>query len=53
MRAWPLELVNGAPMDVDKTARNVPCLREQLGLALFNGFDPDNFPTTTLPALAL
>lgn len=39
-------------MDVDKTARNVESLRRQLGLALFTGFSPDNFPVTTLPALA-
>lgn len=52
VRAWPLELVNGAPMDVAKTTRNVAALREQLGLALFTGFDPNTFPTTTLPGLA-
>lgn len=53
VRAWPLELVNGAPMDVAKTERHVQDLQEQLGLALFRGFDPGNFPTTTLPSLAL
>jgi predicted DsbA family dithiol-disulfide isomerase len=46
-------LVNGEPMDVAKTAQHVKDLQEQLGLALFRGFDPDHFPTTTLPALAL
>ncbi len=52
VRAWPLELVNGAPMDVEKTTHHVQDLREQLGLALFRGYDPDNFPTTTLSGLA-
>ncbi|HVT75821.1 MAG TPA: DsbA family protein [Acidimicrobiales bacterium] len=52
VRAWPLELVNGAPMDVGKTTRNVAALREQLDVGLFEGFDPARFPTTTLPALA-
>ncbi len=39
-------------MDVAKTARHVDDLKQQLGLALFRGFSPDNFPTTTLSALA-
>ncbi len=52
-RAWPLELVDGAPMDVAKTARNIADLRGQLGVDLFNGFNPDTFPSTTLPALAV
>lgn len=53
VRAWPLELVNGAPMDVAKTAHHVHDLRSQLGVTLFDGFDAATFPTTTLPALAL
>jgi predicted DsbA family dithiol-disulfide isomerase len=52
-RAWPLELVNGAPMNVDKTANHIHELRAQLGINLFNGFAPESFPTTTIPALAL
>lgn len=52
VRAWPLELVNGHPMDVGKTTKNVRELRSQLGVSLFEGFDPHTFPTTTLPALA-
>lgn len=53
VRAWPLELVNGHPMDVGKTTKNVRELRKQLGVPLFEGFDRHTFPTTTLPALAL
>lgn len=52
VRAWPLELVNGKPMDVGKTRDNVRELRSQLGIELFAGFNPDHFPTTTLMALA-
>lgn len=52
VRAWPLELVNNAPMDVVKTTHHIKDLKEQLGLVLFRGFDPGNFPTTTLPGLA-
>lgn len=53
VRAWPLELVNGEPMNVDKTAHHVRDLRAQLGLDCFNGFERASFPTTMLPALAV
>ncbi len=52
VRAWPLELVNGAPLDPDTTAHHVEELRAQVAPDLFRGFDPAHFPTTTLPALA-
>ncbi len=53
VRAWPLELVNRSPMNVDKTVHHVHDLRTQLHVELFEGFDPQHFPTTTLPGLAL
>lgn len=53
VRAWPLELVNQAPMDPQKTAEHVEVLRDQVAHDLFRGFDPTNFPTTSLPALAV
>ena len=53
VRAWPLELVNGEPMSVEKTAHHVRDLRAELGLDCFNGFDAERFPTTMIPALAL
>ena len=53
VRAWPLELVNGVPLDPAITAEHVDSLRSQLGLDLFAGFDPQRFPRTSLPALAL
>jgi predicted DsbA family dithiol-disulfide isomerase len=52
VRAWPLELVNGAPLDPEATARHIQELRAQVAPDLFVGFDPNHFPTTTLPALA-
>jgi predicted DsbA family dithiol-disulfide isomerase len=52
IRAWPLELVNGAPLDPDVTASHVRELRSQVAPHLFGGFDPNHFPTTSLPALA-
>ena len=53
VRAWPLELVNQAPMDVAKAAEHVVELREHVAPHAFAGFDPAHFPSTTLPALAL
>jgi len=53
VRAWPLELVNNAPMNPDKTDEHIRHLREQVVPGLFAGFNRSTFPTTTLPALAL
>jgi 2-hydroxychromene-2-carboxylate isomerase len=53
VRAWPLELVNGAPMDASFIAEEVEDLRSQVAPDLFMGFRADRFPISTLPALAL
>jgi predicted DsbA family dithiol-disulfide isomerase len=53
IRAWPLELVNDAPLDADLIAREVVALRAQVAPDLFVGFDPRRFPSTSVPALAL
>ena len=53
VRAWPLELVNGAPVDRTVVAREVEELREQVAPELFRAFDPSAFPRSSLPALAL
>jgi predicted DsbA family dithiol-disulfide isomerase len=53
VRAWPLELVNKAPLDPETTARHVHELRTQVAPELFRGFDQSHSPSTTLPALAL
>lgn len=53
VRAWPLELVNGAPLDPRTTLDHVQELRDQVAPDLFRDFDVDNFPTSTLEALAL
>ena len=49
VRAWPLELVNGRPLDPVTTAHHVAELRAQVAPECFAHFDPDRFPTTTLP----
>lgn len=53
VRAWPLELVNGQPLDATTTAEHADALRTQVASDLFAHFDPDGFPKTSLPALAL
>ena len=53
VRAWPLELVNGAPLDPSAVAEHVAELREQAAPDLFRGFDQATFPSSSMPALAL
>jgi len=53
VRAWPLEWVNGVPLEVDAVAVKARVLADQLGVNDFDGFDPTNWPTTTVPALNL
>ncbi len=52
VRAWPLELVNGTPLDADFVSEEVDELRRQVAPDLFRGFDPSSFPSTSLPAFA-
>ena len=52
VRAWPLELVNETPLDPKTTTDHVRDLRTQVAPDLFQGFDPNHFPSTTRPALA-
>lgn len=52
VRAWPLELINGAPLTGAAIAGKVEALADAFP-ELFGGFDPTTFPTTTLPALRL
>lgn len=53
VRAWPLELVNGAPLDPVVTKEHADDLRSQVAPDLFADLDVDRFPTSTLEALAL
>ena len=52
VRAWPLELVNGAPLRGEELEPKVVALRAGVAPTLFAGFDARRFPETTLPALA-
>jgi predicted DsbA family dithiol-disulfide isomerase len=53
VRAWPLEIVNGQPLDPEATAAKVAEIRQQVAPDLFRGFRSATFPRTSLPALAL
>ncbi|MEI8001019.1 MAG: DsbA family protein [Actinomycetes bacterium] len=53
VKAWPLELINGAPLAPDFVAEEIDILRAGVAPDLFAGFDAATFPTTTLPALDL
>jgi predicted DsbA family dithiol-disulfide isomerase len=53
VRAWPLELVNGTPLDPAFVAEEVEELRAQVAADLFVGFDQGAFPASSLPAMAL
>lgn len=53
VRAWPLELVNGAPLNVKVIDEEIQALRAQVAPDLFEGFSPATFAATSLPALAL
>jgi len=53
VRAWPLEWVNGAPLDPDVVADEIRALRAAVVPGLFTGFDPASFPATSVPALGL
>src|SRR5690242_4749328 len=53
VRAWPLEWVNGAPLDPDLAAMEIRALRERVAPDLFAGFDATTFPRTSIPAFGL
>ena len=53
IRSWPLEWVNGEPVDPALIAHEVELLRSGVAPDLFTNFDPDRFPASTVPALAL
>ncbi len=53
VRAWPLELVNGSPLDSSVVAKEVEALQADAAPTLFSHFDPSRFPSTSLRALDL
>ena len=53
IRAWPLELVNGQPLDPHHIAAEVAALRDSVRPDLFAGFSVEAFPNTSMAAFAL
>ena len=53
VRSWPLEVVNGAPLDAHFIAEEVDDIRRQVAPTLFAGFTEAAFPSTFVPALTL
>ena len=53
IHAWPLELVNGQPLDAHHIAAEIRALRASVRPDLFSGFSVDTFPGTSMPAFAL
>ena len=53
VKAWPLELVNGATLDPVAARHHADELRHQVAPGMFRDLDADHFPKSTLDALAL
>ena len=53
IRAWPLEVVNGTPLDPQHVAAEITALRASVRPDLFAGFSVDAFPGTSMAAFAL
>lgn len=53
IRAWPLELINGKPLDPHHIDAEVSALRASVRPDLFAGFSVDTFPKTSMTAFAL
>ena len=53
VRAWPLEWVNGRPLDPRLVAREVDALRSSVAPDLFASFHEATFPRTSIPAFGL
>jgi predicted DsbA family dithiol-disulfide isomerase len=53
IRAWPLELINGRPLDPHHIGAEISALRASVRPDLFAGFSIDTFPGTSMAAFAL
>jgi predicted DsbA family dithiol-disulfide isomerase len=53
IRAWPLELINGKPLDPHDIGKEIAALRASVRPDLFAGFSVDTFPSTSMAAFAL
>lgn len=53
IRAWPLELINGKPLDAHHIGAEITALRTSVRPDLFAGFSEAAFPKTSMAAFAL
>jgi predicted DsbA family dithiol-disulfide isomerase len=53
VRPWPLELVNGQPLDPGHVEKEVRALQEQISPDLFKGFTTETMPHTSMPGFRL
>jgi predicted DsbA family dithiol-disulfide isomerase len=53
VRAWPLEWVNGHPIERELAAREIDALRACVAPELFKGFDTGTWPGSSVPAFGL
>jgi len=53
VHAWPLEFVNGEPVDGRVVAHEIAALRASVAPELFTGFDAAPWPGTSIPAFGL
>jgi predicted DsbA family dithiol-disulfide isomerase len=53
VRAWPLEWINGHPIERDLAAREIDALRSCVAPELFDGFETGTWPRSSLPAFGL
>jgi predicted DsbA family dithiol-disulfide isomerase len=53
VRAWPLEWVNGTPLEAGSVGAASAALQQQLAVNDFGGFNADTWPETSIPALNL
>jgi predicted DsbA family dithiol-disulfide isomerase len=53
VRPWPLELVNGQPLDPPHVAAEVRAMRTQVAPDLFVGFDETAFPSSSMGGFRL
>ncbi len=53
VRGWPLEIVNGEPLDAEFIAEEVDDIRRQIAPSMFADFRAANFPGSSLPAMGL
>ena len=53
IRAWPLELISGQPLDPQHIGAEITALRASVRPDLFAGFSVDTFPATSMAGFAL